>query len=60
MSPSDISERITMASEAESLSRQAYRRLETLIVTMKLPPGALVTEKQLIGLAGRGRSNGKG
>ncbi|WP_105416090.1 GntR family transcriptional regulator [Neorhizobium sp. T25_27] len=45
-----------MAAEAEPLSRQAYRRLETLIVTMKLPPGALVTEKQLIGLAGQGRT----
>lgn len=45
-----------MASEAESLSRQAYRRLESLIVTMKLQPGALVTEKQLIGLAGQGRT----
>lgn len=45
-----------MASDAESLSRQAYRRLENLIVTMKLQPGALVTEKQLIGLAGQGRT----
>ncbi|MBP2558975.1 DNA-binding GntR family transcriptional regulator [Neorhizobium galegae] len=45
-----------MASEAESLSRQAYHRLENLIVTMKLQPGALVTEKQLIGLAGQGRT----
>jgi DNA-binding GntR family transcriptional regulator len=45
-----------MASEAEPLSRQAYRRLENLIVTMKLQPGALVTEKQLIGLAGQGRT----
>ncbi len=45
-----------MASEAESRSRQAYRRLENLIVTMRLHPGALVTEKQLIGLAGQGRT----
>ncbi|CAN7322984.1 GntR family transcriptional regulator [Neorhizobium sp. LjRoot104] len=45
-----------MASEAESLSRQAYRRLENLIVTMKLQPGALVTERELIGLAGQGRT----
>ncbi|EUB95646.1 transcriptional regulator, GntR family [Rhizobium sp. CF080] len=45
-----------MASEAESLSRQAYRRLENLIVTLRLAPGALVTEKQLIGLAGQGRT----
>ncbi|MEN3145890.1 GntR family transcriptional regulator [Neorhizobium sp. IRAMC:178] len=45
-----------MASEAESLSRQAYRRLENLIVTLQLAPGALVTEKQLIRLAGQGRT----
>ena len=45
-----------MASEAESLSRQAYRRLENLIVTMKLQPGAPVTERELIGLAGQGRT----
>ncbi|MDR6818789.1 DNA-binding GntR family transcriptional regulator [Neorhizobium sp. 2083] len=45
-----------MASEAEPLSRQAFRRLENLIVTMELQPGALVTEKQLIGLAGQGRT----
>ncbi|MFB9950880.1 GntR family transcriptional regulator [Rhizobium puerariae] len=45
-----------MASDVEPLSRQAYRRLENLIVTLKLAPGAPVTEKQLIGLAGQGRT----
>lgn len=40
----------------ESYSRQAYRTLEQLIVTLKLPPGALVTEKQLIELSGHGRT----
>lgn len=45
-----------MASEAESLSRQAYRRLENLIVTLKLKPGVPVTEKELIALAGPGRT----
>ncbi|KGE00515.1 GntR family transcriptional regulator [Rhizobium sp. YS-1r] len=44
-----------MSSEAESLSRQAYRRLENLIVTLKLKPGVPVTERQLIALAGPGR-----
>lgn len=45
-----------MSSEAESLSRQAYRRLENLIVTLKLKPGVPVTERQLIALAGPGRT----
>lgn len=40
----------------ESFSRQAYRALEHLIVTLKLAPGALVTEKQLIDLSGHGRT----
>ena len=40
----------------ESYSRQAYRALEHLIVTLKLKPGALVTEKQLIDLSGHGRT----
>jgi DNA-binding GntR family transcriptional regulator len=40
----------------ESQSRLAYRRLESLIVTLRLAPGSLVTEKQLIGLAGLGRT----
>lgn len=41
---------------AESQSRLAYRRLESLIVTLRLAPGSLVTEKQLIALAGLGRT----
>lgn len=40
----------------ESQSRQAYRQLEELIVTLKLEPGSLVTEKQLIDLSGHGRT----
>ncbi|MDO1583778.1 GntR family transcriptional regulator [Rhizobium oryzicola] len=40
----------------DSLSRQAYHVLENLIVTLKLAPGALVTEKQLIEAAGHGRT----
>lgn len=39
-----------------SLARQAYRTLERMIVTLELAPGALVTEKQLIDLAGHGRT----
>ena len=39
-----------------SLSHLAYLTLERLIVTLSLKPGALVTEKQLIDLAGHGRT----
>lgn len=39
-----------------SLSRQAYRVLEQMIVTLQLAPGALVTEKQLIEASGHGRT----
>ncbi|MDB5526026.1 MAG: GntR family transcriptional regulator [Rhizobium sp.] len=41
---------------SESQRRLAYLRLERLIVTLKLAPGALVTEKQLLVLAGFGRT----
>jgi DNA-binding GntR family transcriptional regulator len=41
---------------SDSFARQAYRALEHMIVTLKLAPGALVTEKQLIELAGHGRT----
>lgn len=41
---------------AESLSRQAYRSLEELIVTLKLAPGTLVNERQLIEMSGHGRT----
>ncbi len=39
-----------------SQSHLAYLALEHLIVTLALKPGALVTEKQLIDLAGHGRT----
>ncbi|NTF41940.1 GntR family transcriptional regulator [Rhizobium rhizogenes] len=39
-----------------SLSHLAYLALEYLIVTLELKPGALVTEKQLIEMAGHGRT----
>lgn len=39
-----------------SQSHLAYLALEHLIVTLVLKPGALVTEKQLIELAGHGRT----
>ena len=39
-----------------SQSHLAYLALERLIVTLVLKPGALVTEKQLIDMAGHGRT----
>jgi DNA-binding GntR family transcriptional regulator len=45
-----------MARTSGSLTQQALRKLEKLIVTMELAPGALVTEKQLIAMAGQGRT----
>ncbi len=45
-----------MVSAADSLSHQAYLALEHLIITLRLKPGSLVTEKQLIDLAGHGRT----
>ena len=45
-----------MKTPAESLSHLAYLRLESLIVTLRLKPGSLVTEKQLLDLAGQGRT----
>jgi DNA-binding GntR family transcriptional regulator len=45
-----------MRETPESQSRLAYLKLESLIVTLKLAPGSLVTEKQLIELAGYGRT----
>ncbi|MBK5566534.1 GntR family transcriptional regulator [Ensifer sp. 2YAB10] len=40
----------------QSHAHLAYLALERLIVTLKLEPGALVTERQLIELAGLGRT----
>jgi DNA-binding GntR family transcriptional regulator len=45
-----------MTVSAASQAHLAYLALEGLIVTLKLKPGALVTEKQLIELSGHGRT----
>ena len=45
-----------MSNPSPSQSRQAYERLETLIVSLDLAPGADVTEKELVSLAGFGRT----
>ncbi|MCR6501918.1 GntR family transcriptional regulator [Shinella sp. CPCC 101442] len=45
-----------MTEAAASQAHLAYLALEGLIVTLKLKPGSLVTERQLIDLAGHGRT----
>lgn len=45
-----------MNAAAESLSHLAYLVLESMIVTLKLKPGSLVTERQLLDIAGQGRT----
>jgi len=45
-----------MTETAASQAHLAYLVLERLIVTLRLKPGSLVTEKQLIDLAGHGRT----
>lgn len=40
----------------ESLAERAYRRLEEAIVTLSLRPGVVLTEAQLIDVAGLGRT----
>lgn len=45
-----------MNEAAASQAHLAYLALEGLIVTLKLKPGSLVTERQLIELAGLGRT----
>jgi DNA-binding GntR family transcriptional regulator len=45
-----------MTETVASQAHLAYLALEGLIVTLRLKPGSLVTEKQLIDLAGHGRT----
>ncbi|MGD9479032.1 UNVERIFIED_ORG: GntR family transcriptional regulator [Roseateles sp. XES5] len=45
-----------MTETAASQAHLAYLTLEGLIVTLKLKPGSMVTERQLIDLAGLGRT----
>jgi DNA-binding GntR family transcriptional regulator len=44
------------AATAESLSDQAYYRIRELIVTLELAPGSPVSERELMGLLGVGRT----
>jgi DNA-binding GntR family transcriptional regulator len=43
-------------SAVPSLAEQAYRVLEQKLVTLELPPGAVISEGQLIDLTGLGRT----
>jgi DNA-binding GntR family transcriptional regulator len=45
-----------MATPARSLAEQAYELLEEKLVTLDLPPGAQVSEGQLIDMTGLGRT----
>lgn len=45
-----------MTENVASHAHLAYLALEGLVVTLQLEPGALVTERQLIALAGHGRT----
>lgn len=44
------------AADAESLADQAYYRIRELIVTLELPPGSLVSERELMEQMGLGRT----
>ena len=44
------------AADARSLSDQAYYRIRELIVTLELPPGSLVSERELMERLGLGRT----
>lgn len=46
----------TLSTQSESLAEQAYRFLEEQLVTLKLSPGELIAEKDLMGKAGIGRT----
>jgi DNA-binding GntR family transcriptional regulator len=44
------------SSENVSLAEQAYRLLEEILVTLRIAPGALLAEKDLVDIAGIGRT----
>ena len=47
---------LKLSPESESLAEQAYRLLEEQLVTLKLAPGELIAEKDLMDKAGIGRT----
>jgi DNA-binding GntR family transcriptional regulator len=48
--------RLQSQPEWQSLSDRAYKMLEEMIVTLKLPPGRIITEKELASRLGIGRT----
>jgi GntR family transcriptional regulator, rspAB operon transcriptional repressor len=47
---------VAVVAEPELLSEQAYRAIRDLIVTLELPPGAVVSEADLMARLGMGRT----
>jgi len=47
---------VAAVAEPELLSEQAYRSIRDLIVTLDLPPGAVVSEADLMSRLGMGRT----
>jgi len=47
---------VAAVAEPELLSEQAYRSIRDLIVTLDLPPGAVVSEADLMARLGMGRT----
>lgn len=51
-----MNEIATNAAKSASLAEQAHHLLETQIITLQLMPGTLITEKDLTGITGIGRT----
>ena len=47
---------VALVAEPELLSEQAYRSIRDQIVTLELPPGAVVSEADLMDRLGMGRT----
>lgn len=54
--PADSSDRWTLLDEEDTLTERAYRELEELITTLRIPPGKVVSEVSLSRLLGIGRT----
>lgn len=52
----DVADLAPVASKSETLTEQAYRQLEELIVTLQLPPGEILSEASLATRLGIGRT----
>lgn len=52
----DVTGPVSAVSKSETLTEQAYRQLEELIVTLQLPPGEILSEASLASRLGIGRT----